>query len=351
MNNIALITGANGMDAKCLTHFLLNKGYKVILTYRRNSFFDTDNIKSLFTDDLIKNPNSELYCEVCDISCQNSINECIKSILKHHSRIDELYLLAAMSHVGYSFKQKDLCIQTNGQSYYYFLECLKNFSPNTKVYGAMTSELAGNVPDGTYFNEESKWDLKSPYSIGKNLGANWIKFYRESSDSKLFACFGVLFNHSCQYRTLDFASRKITNTAAKIALGKSKELKLAHLNWARDEHWASFGTEAMWKMLQLKTPTDLVIGTGQTHWCEEYLDNAFNYFNLDWKKYVILDDSLQRPNEVVRLIADSSKAQKTIGWRPHRMSFKDHIGLMCAFDLSLEKGEKPVRPDVFKMFP
>lgn len=351
MNNIALITGANGMDAKTLTHLLLSKNYKVILTYRRNSFFDEAQIKNLFKEDLLKYPNSEIHCEVCDISCQNSINECIKSVLKNHSRIDELYMLAAMSHVGNSFKQKDLCINVNGQSYYYFLDCLKNLSPNTRVYGAMTSELAGSVPDGSLFNEETPWNPKSPYAYGKMLGAHWIKHYRESTDSKMFTCFGILFNHSNQYRSLDFACRKITNTAAKIALGKTNELRLGHLNWARDEHWSDWGCEAMWKMLQLSSPTDFVIGTGETHWCEEYLDLAFQYFNLDWKKYVKLDQSLLRPNEVHRLIADSSKAQKILNWNPKKMTFKNHIELLCKYDYALESGQKLIRPNVFELYP
>ena len=125
MNNIALITGSNGMDAKTLTHLLLSKGYKVILTYRRNSFFDEENLRSFFLIDLIKYPNSELHMEVCDIGCYNSVKECIKSVLNKHSRIDELYLLAANSHVGESFKNKEFSIQTNGQSVYYFLGTIK----------------------------------------------------------------------------------------------------------------------------------------------------------------------------------------------------------------------------------
>lgn len=345
MNNIAVITGANGMDAKTLTHILLSKGYKVILTYRRNTFFDEQRIKNYFIEDLKKYSNSELYCEVCDISCHNSVKECVKSILNKHSRIDELYLLAANSHVGESFKNKELSIQTNGQSVYYFLETLSNYSPKTKTYFAATSELVGGIDSGI-FNEECVWNPRSPYAIGKELGARWIKFYRESTNTNLFCCFGILFNHSNTYRSLDFAIRKITNTAAKIALGKQKELKLGHLNWARDEHWSDFGCEAMWKMLQLNKAEDFVIGTGETYWCEEYLDLAFNYFNLDWKKFVKLDESLIRPNEVVRLIGDSSKAQKIIGWNPKRMSFKNHIDLLCNFDYNLEKGLNPKRPIV-----
>ena len=343
MNNIAVITGANGMDAKTLTHLLLSKGYKVILTYRRNSFFDKENIKKIFHDDLEKNSESKLDCDVCDISCQNSVTECIKSVLEKHGRIDELYHLAAMSHVGASFKQKELSIIVNGQSHYYFLEALKNYSPNTKYYGAMTSELVGGMKDSS-FNEECKWNPKSPYAIGKALGARWIDFYKTSEDSKLFACYGILFNHSNTYRSMDFAIRKITNTAAKISLGKEKELKLAHLNWARDEHWSDFGCEMMWKMLQLEEPQNFVIGTGETHWGEEYVDLAFKYFNLDYKNLV-------RPNEVIRLQADSSKAQKILGWNPERMSFKQHMNFLCKYDHESENKGSSVRPNVFELFP
>lgn len=350
MNNIALITGANGMDAKTLTHFLLKKGYKVVLTYRRNSFWDEEHIKQSFADDLISNPLAELHLEVCDISCQSSVNECIKSVLKRHSRIDELYLLAANSHVGESFKNKELSIQTNGQSVYYFLECLKNLSPKTRTYFAATSELVGGIDSGA-FNEDCVWNPRSPYSIGKALGARWVNFYRDSLDSGMFCCYGILFNHSNTYRSKDFVSRKITNTAARIALGKTNELKLGHLEWARDEHFSDLGCSMMWAMLQKEKPNNYVIGTGETHWGEEFVDIAFSHFNLDWKKYVKFDESLKRPNEVVRLIADSTKAQKELGWRPNRVPFKDHLKLMCEFDYQLEKGGKPVRPDVFELYP
>ena len=346
MNNIALITGANGMDAKTLTHFLLSKNYRVILTYRRNTWFDEQNLKVLFQEDLLKYPKSELLFQVCDISCHNSVIECIKSVLKQNGRIDELYLLAANSHVGESFKNKELAIQTNGQSVYYFLETLKEYSPKTRTYFAATSELVGGINEGQ-FNENCLWNPRSPYSIGKALGARWINFYKDSIDSNLFCCYGILFNHSNTYRSKDFVIRKITNTAAKIVLGKEKELRLGHLEWARDEHWSDFGCEAMWKMLQLNQPENFVIGNGESHWGEEYIEKAFNYFNLDWKKYTKFDDLLKRPNEVVRLESDSKKAQEKLGWIPNRISFQTHINLMCEYDFQLENGQKPTRPNVF----
>lgn len=348
MNNIALITGANGMDAKTLTHLLLSKNYRVILTYRRNSYFDESRIKSIFIEDLKQYPQSELFLEVCDISCQNSVNECIRSILKNHSRIDELYLLAANSHVGESFKNKELPILVNGQSVYFFLECLKKSSPKTKIYFAATSELVGGISNGK-FNEDMVWNPRSPYAIGKELGARWINFYRDCNDSNMFCCYGILFNHSNIYRSKDFVTRKITNSASRIALGLESKLKLGHLQWARDEHWSDFGVEAMWKMLQLNAPENFVVGNGEAHWGEEFVNEAFNYFNLDWKKYVEFDASLTRPNEVVKLVADSKKAQEKLGWIPNRIPFKQHIGLLCKYDYEMEQGHNPSRPNVFQL--
>ncbi len=348
---IAVISGAGGMDAKTLTHFLLKKSYRVILTYRRNSYFDEQNIRAFFAQDLINNPKARLHCEVCDIADQNSVNNCLATILRNYSYIDELYMLAANSHVGESFHNKDSVILVNGQSYYYFLEFLAKNSSKTRVYGALTSEVAGNVPDGFLFNEDTCWSPKSPYGYAKQLGSNWIKLYRESKDAGLFACFGILFNHSNQYRSKDFFIRKVTNSVARIELGKQTELKLGHLDFYRDEHWSDFGCEAMWKMLQLNEPTDLVIATGKTYSGEEFLQQAFSFFNLKWQDYVKFDKSLLRPNEVPRLIGDSSKAQKLINWNPNRMPFQNHIELMCTWDYQLEDRRNPIRPNVFELFP
>lgn len=349
MNNIALITGANGMDAKTLTHLLLSKNYKVILTYRRNTWYDEQKIRSIFADDLAKYPKSELHFQVCEITCHNSIKECVKSVLKEHSRIDELYLLAANSHVGESFKNKESAIITNGVSVYYFLETLREYSPKTRTYFAATSELVGGIDNGR-FNEDCNWNPRSPYAIGKALGARWVNFYKDSLDTGMFCCYGILFNHSNTYRSKDFVSRKITNAAAKIALGQQTELKLGHLEWARDEHWSDFGCEMMWTMLQQDKPNNYVVGTGITHWGEEFVQEAFDHFNLDWKKYVKFDAALKRPNEVFRLEADSTKAQHKLGWRPERMPFKDHIKLMCQYDYQLESGQTPIRPNVFELY-
>lgn len=347
-----LITGANAMDSKELTHILLRRGARVILTYRRNTCLETSTIRALFAAELVQFPESRLEFELCDITDQDSVNQCIKSVLNKYGDIEHLYMIAAMSHVGDSFNQKEYSIMANGQSYYYFLEAVKNLTPKTYVYGALTSELAGNVETGATFNESTPWNPKSPYSYGKELGGRWIQHYREASDCGLYACFGILFNHSSTYRTTDFFIRRLTNSFAKIALGKQKDIQFGFLDFWRDEGYSAFYAEQMIKMLENPLgPTDYVIATGDTHHAEEYLDLAASHFNLRWQDVVKIDQSRMRPREVKRLIGDSSKAQRELGFRPNRMSFKDHIGIMCAYDYSLESGGQPKRPDVFSLFP
>jgi GDPmannose 4,6-dehydratase len=342
---VALITGCNAMDSKTLARFLQDKDYEVVLTYRRNSLFREDN---WFEEVQIKEENKKrFHFEICDIVDQNSVRECLFNVNNKFGKIDEIYLIAAMSHVGNSFKMKEYSIMANGQSYYYFLEALRQISPKTKLYGALTSELAGNVPEDHFFNEETIWNPKSPYSIGKALGGHWIKFYRESLDSGLFCCFGVLFNHSNFFRTKDFFIMKACHAAASIACGEMDYVKFGNLNFYRDEHWSDYGVEMMWKMLQRETPKDYVIGTGETHHGEEYLDLAFNYFNLKWDKFIQIDKDLFRPNEVPRLVADSSLAQKELGWNPKRMSFKRHIELLCEFNLAKVKNREYKYPNLY----
>ena len=176
---IACITGANSMDGKTLALILLNKGYEVILTYRRNTFFNQLNIINQLEITHSELLRSKLHFETCEITDQNSVNTCIRNIISKFGKLDELYMIAAMSHVGNSFSQKEYSILANGQSYYYFLEAVKNLWRKCRVYGALTSELAGEVSDGTIFDEQTPWHPKSPYSIGKALGGHWIQFYRD----------------------------------------------------------------------------------------------------------------------------------------------------------------------------
>jgi GDPmannose 4,6-dehydratase len=349
MSKVALITGANAMDSKTLARFLQWKDYRIVLTYRRNSLFNQDN---WFQEVQIDAKNlHKISFEVCDITDQSSVRACLENVSKRFGSINELYLIAAMSHVGMSFTQREYSILANGQSCYFFLEWLKNYSKSTRVYFANTSEVAGNVPDQTFFNEKTTWNPKSPYSLGKQLGGGWIKLYRESLDSQLFTCFGILFNHSNYFRTKDFYIAKVCNAAASIALGQSNSLALGNLNFYRDEHFSDFGVEMMYEMLQLEEPEDFVIGTGKTWHGEQYLDAAFNYFNLDWKKYVKIDNVLKRPNEVYRLISDSCKAKEKLGWDAERMSFDQHIGELCSYWHTKLSGKEFIIPNIHQKYP
>lgn len=341
MDKIAIVVGITGMDGESAAHFLLSKGYKIIGTYRKNSHIDLVDLAAKYLNKI----NFE-YCEISDF---NSVRLLIEKCLKKYGQIDEIYLIAAQSHVGFSFEEPEKTVITNGMSAYNFLENLRNLSSKTRLYFCATSELLGGDASKCPFNEESEYECRSPYSIGKELGTRWIKYYVQTYG--MFATYGVLFNHSNCSREKSFYIRKVTNTAARIALGLEKELKLGNLNFWRDEHWSDFGVEMMWKMLQLNEPKTYLICNGSGHHGEEFLNEAFNYFNLDWKKYIKIDNSLFRPNEVVKLVGNPSKAIKELDWRPNRISLKEHISLMCDYDYRLEKGEKVERPNVFKLFP
>lgn len=250
--------------------------------------------------------------------------------------------------------QKAPYVPYKGKVWCFHLKKNHNFLVERNGYfcfSGNTSELAGNVPDDSFFDEKSIWNPKSPYSLGKQLGGGWIKLYRESLDSQLFACFGILFNHSNYFRTKDFYIAKVCHAAASITHGETDSLKLGNLNFFRDEHFSDFGVEMMHAMLQLDEPEDFVIGTGKTWHGEQYLDAAFKYFNLDWRKYVKIDNGLKRPNEVNRLISDSSKAQRKLGWNPNRMSFDEHIAELCAYwDLKITSGYFRL-PNIHEKYP
>lgn len=334
----AIVFGINGMDARTLTRILLKKGYNVVGTYRRNTLNINDEICPLYGFD------NNLSFEFCNITDFDSV----RVIIEKHKDVNEIYLLAAQSHVGASFQTAESTCITNGMSAFNVLENVKSCCPTARIYFAATSELLGGDNPIKPYTEESPYDCRSPYSIGKELGTRWVKYYRQMG---IFACYGILFNHSNVLRSKDFFIRRVTNAAARIKLGKQDCLKLGNLDFYRDEHWSDFGCEMMIVMLQNDEPKDYIIANGVTYSGREFLENAFGYFGLDWKKYVEVDESRFRPNEVVKLIGDSTKAQKELGWIPNRMSFFDHIKLMCDWDYKAESGETPKWPEVFEMYP
>ncbi len=348
MKKTCLITGS-GMDAKTLTHLLLSKDYNVYLATRRNTILEIDELKKIFCSDLKKYPNSTLnvlYVDICD---STSIRNCIETTLIKAGKIDEIYHLAASSLVSYSYEAPLLNIETNGISAFHFLENVRILTPKTRFYFAASTEMfAGNINDGKY-TEDSKFYPKTTYGCSKILGFDLTRYFRETYN--IFALSGILGNHSNTYRHPSFFIRRATQAAARISLGKQKELRIGHLEWARDEFFSDFGMEAVWKLLQLEQPEDVIIGNGKCRWGEEFVQYAFNYFNLKWQDYIVFDQQFLRKNEVVKLEVNPAKAERLIGWKKERMPFETHIGLMAKFDFELESGLSPVRPDVFALFP
>ncbi|MEK6883886.1 MAG: GDP-mannose 4,6-dehydratase [Nanoarchaeota archaeon] len=344
---IALVTGF-GMDSKTITHFLLSKGYHIFLAIRRNTVLDAENVCTFFQDDLKNYPKSQLSVLYCDVSDAVSVRTCIEKICEIGC-LDDVYHLAASSLVSYSYETPLLNIQTNGLSALHFLDAIRQLSSKTRFYFAASTEMyAGNTDDEKY-TEISKFHPKTPYGCSKVLGFDLTRYFRETFG--LFALSGVLANHSNIYRHPSFFIRKLTQGASRIALGKEKSIKFGHLKWARDEFWADFGMEAAWKLLQLSIPQDTIIGNGNTKWGEEYVELAFNYFNLKWQDYIKFDPELLRRNEVIKLEVNPALATKTINWQPNKISFKDHIELMCKWDFDLESGRTPIRPNVFELYP
>lgn len=345
---IALITGF-GMDAKTLTHLLLSKNYHICLATRRNTILELENVKSFFSSDLTKYPSSKLsvlYIDICD---GGSVRNCIEKVLSESGQLDEIYHLAASSLVSYSYEAPLLNIQTNGISVLHFLDVVRQLTPKTRFYFAASTEMfAGNVNDEKY-TEQSKFYPKTTYGCSKVLGFDLTRYFRETYG--LFSLSGILANHSNVYRSPCFFVKKVTQTAARIAIGKTNKLRVGHLNWARDEFWSDFGMEAAWKLLQLEKPIDVILGNGNTKWGQEYVDLTFKYFNLNTAEHLEFDPQFLRKNEVVKLEVNPLLATQVIGWKPNRMPFEDHINLMCRHDYELESGLNPVRPDVFKLYP
>ena len=337
------------MDSKTLTHLLLSKSYHIFLATRRNTTFEIQDLHKIFEGDLKNNPEAKFSTLHVDISDGVSVRNCIEKVLEEVGKIDEIYHLAASSLVSYSYEAPLLNIETNGVSVLHFLDILRQISPKSKFYFAASTEMfAGNIGDEKY-TENSKFYPKTAYGCSKVLGFDLTRYFRETYG--LFALSGILANHSNVYRHHSFLIRKLTQTVAKIACGKATELRIGHLNWARDEFYSDFGMEAAWKLLQLDSPVDMIIGNGNTKWGEEYVTEAFSYFGLKWQNYIKFDAQFLRKNEVVKLEVDPKLAEKTINWKPNRMPFKDHISLMCQYDYSLESGGVPIRPDVFSLYP
>lgn len=314
----ALITGITGQDGAYLARLLLDKGYEVFGTFRRLS---TPNFWRLQDQGIFDKVNL-LSADLID---GGSVIEVSKI-----PDLEEVYHLAAQSYVGASFEQPISTAEVTGLGTTRLLEAIRHINPRIKIYQASTSELYGNGR-AAVLSENSPFRPCSPYATAK-LYAYWLtRIYREGYN--FFACNGILFNHESPLRGLEFVTRKISNTVAKIALGLEKELLLGNLDAKRDWGYAPDYVEAMWLILQQKEPDDYVIATNEAHSVKEFAENAFDAAGLDWQEHVKVDKRFLRPVDVHSLCGDYSKAREKFGWKP-RIKFDQLVKLMVKEDLS-----------------
>ena len=302
---------------------LLAKGYEVHGIIRRASTFNTGRIDHLYKDPHIN--GVRLFLHYGDIADSTNL---IK--LLYRIKPDEVYHLAAQSHVRVSFDIPEYTADVTGLSTIRILEAIRETGVKSRFYQASSSEMFGKVHEIPQ-RETTPFHPRSPYGVAK-VYAHWATInYRESYD--LFACGGILFNHESPRRGETFVTRKITRAVARIKAGLQDKLYLGNLDAQRDWGYAKEYVEAMWLMLQQDRPEDYVIATGETHSVKEFLEESFAYVNLDWRDYVELDPKYLRPAEVDLLIGDASKAKRELGWEP-RVRFKELVHLMVEADLA-----------------
>ncbi len=315
----ALITGITGQDGSYLAELLLNKGYEVFGLVRRTSILNFERIKHI--QDRIKLISGDLLD-------QNSLMNAIKE-----SNPEEIYNLASQSFVPASWSQPVFTGEATALGVARMLEAIRAVNPKIKFYQASSSEMFGKVREVPQ-TEKTEFYPRSPYGVAKLYG-HWITInYRESYN--MFCCSGILFNHESPRRGLEFVTRKVTNTVAKIKLGLANELRLGNLDAKRDWGFAGDYVKAMWLMLQQNEPEDYVIATGATHSVKDLVQIAFDYVNLNWEDYVKVDPKFVRPAEVKLLLGDSSKALKKIGWKSE-VSFEELVIMMVNADLEKVK--------------
>jgi GDPmannose 4,6-dehydratase len=332
----ALITGVTGQDGSYLTEFLLQKGYEVHGLKRRSSSFNTDRLDSVYKD--LHEHGSRLRLHFADMADASSLWKVL-----HDIHPDEVYNLAAQSHVRVSFDIPDYTADVTGNGALRLLEGIRETGIRCRFYQASSSEMFGSTPPPQ--NEGTIFHPRSPYACAKLFAHNITVNYRESYD--MFACCGILFNHESPRRGETFVTRKIARAAAHIKCGLQRKLYLGNLDARRDWGYAPEYVEAMWMMLQQEAPRDYVIGTGETHTVQEFVETAFARVGLDWREFVELDPRYLRPAEVEALRADPTRAHAELGWR-HRVGFEDLVGIMVDAEVAaLEQGgSSELRPVV-----
>ena len=324
----AFVTGITGQDGHYLSKLLLDKGYEVHGTIRRSSTFNTSRIDEFISSHKDDGRYNLYYSDLTDSSSLNN--------LIHNIDPDEIYNLAAQSHVAVSFKNPMYTSSVGNNGTLTILETLRNIEKDVKFYQASSSEMFGGEEE-KLLNEESIFDPKSPYAASKVFSHNITKIYRESYG--IFAVNGILFNHESPHRGETFVTRKITRAVARISLGIQDKLTLGNLEASRDWGFAGDYVLGMWMMLQHDSPDDWVLATGETHTVKDFLEKAFAYVNLNWEDYVTTSEEYYRPNEVNYLLGDPSKAKKELNWNPE-VSFEELVKMMIESDLILAKREQ-----------
>lgn len=328
----ALITGITGQDGSFLTELLLDKGYEVYGVIRRSSSFNTNRIDHLYQDP--HEPNTRLRLVYGDLNDSSSLNTILRQV-----EPEEIYNLGAQSHVRVSFDVPEYTAEVTGIGAVRLLEAVREVGLRPKFYQASSSELYGKVAEVPQ-SEATPFYPRSPYGCAKAYAYYITVNYRESYG--LFACNGILFNHESERRGETFVSRKITRAATRIKLGLQDKLYLGNLDAQRDWGHARDYVEAMWMMMQAEEPDDYVIATGETHSVREFLDEAFDYLDLNWRKYVEIDPRYYRPAEVDLLLGDATKARTVLGWEP-KVSFRELVRIMIDHDLDLARQELAVQ--------
>ena len=311
----ALITGITGQDGSYLAELLLSKGYRVVGMARRASTVTYERIQHLLDDITVIQG---------DLTDQGSL----LSMLEEY-KPDEIYNLAAQSFVPTSWNQPVLTADVTALGVTRILEAIRFINPKIKFYQASSSEMFGKVLEVPQ-KESTPFYPRSPYGVSKVYG-HWITVnYRESFN--LFAVSGILFNHESPRRGLEFVTRKISDGAARIKLGLSRELRVGNLESRRDWGFAGDYVRAMWLMLQQEKPDNFVVGTGETHSVREFCELAFDHVGLDYNQYVVQDQMFYRPAEVDELVSDPRKAGRVLGWEP-TINFRQLVSMMVDADM------------------
>jgi len=335
----AVVTGSTGQDGSYLTELLLGKGYEVHGLKRRSSSFNTDRLDHLYRD--FHEVGTHFFLHYADLTDGSSLVK-----LLHDVQPDEVYHLAAQSHVRVSFEIPEYTTDVVASGSLRLLEAIRITGLPCRFYHASSSEMFGSSPPPQ--SETTVFHPRSPYACAKVFGHNITVNYREAYG--MHASNGVLFNHESPRRGETFVTRKITRAVAHIKHGLQRKLYLGNLEARRDWGYAPDYVQAMWLILQQESPGDYVVGSGESHTVREFVELAFAHAGLDWRELVEIDPRYFRPAEVDHLLADASKARRVLGWEPSA-TFKDIVRIMVDADLAevkekLEGGEATLRLQV-----